>query len=141
MTFFNDLDICTYFPFECSKLLSIGWLSPSHEFSKGDVNGEFYDKLCELLKDPWEPVVTPGFHQCELCQFNGPAGQSNVFIPFGGNIYVAPELIKHYISAHWYKPPDIFVDAVMHCPKIRSMEYKKAILANGGREVVQAIST
>ena len=61
MTFFKDLDICTYFPFECSNLISIGWLSPSHEFSKGDVTGDFYDKLCELLRDPWEPVATPGF--------------------------------------------------------------------------------
>lgn len=139
MTFLKDLDICTYFPFKSPNLISVGWLSPSWEFPRGDVPGGFYDKLCQILKDPWEPFVSVCLHQCELCQFDGPHGTANVFIPYKGKIYVAPALITHYVGAHWYKPPDVFIDAVMGCPKMRSMDYKKALLENGGRELVKAM--
>ena len=77
-----------------------------------------------------------GVHECELCQFQPAEGTANIFVPYQGNIYVAPELIVHYIAAHRYKPPQVFVDAVMACPTMNSMDYKKAVLANGGRPLV-----
>jgi hypothetical protein len=52
---------------------------------------------------------------------------------------VAPELIVHNIAAHWYKPPDVFIEAVLACPDMRSMEYKKAILNNRGRELLKSM--
>jgi hypothetical protein len=49
---------------------------------------------------------------------------------------MAPVAVAHYISAHWYRPPQIFIEAVLKCPPIDSMNYKKAPLANGGRSLV-----
>lgn len=51
-----------------------------------------------------------------------------------GFLYVCPELILHYIAVLWYLPPAEFCAAVMNCPPTRTMEYKRAYLANGGRE-------
>ena len=98
----------------------------------------FFEKLQALCRDPWQPVTSSGFHSCDLCQFDAAKFSLNVFVPYGGSIYVAPVGISHYIASHWYKPPDVFVDAVMLCPTMNSMEYKKAILSNGGRAFVKA---
>ena len=43
----------------------------------------------------------------------------------------------HYIDAHHYKPPDIFIEATMACPEMRSMDYFRMLLANGGRSLVR----
>jgi len=135
----KDLEICDYFPFECENVLSVGWLSSESDYEKGEVDSDFFDRLCELTRNPWQPVVSPGMHDCELCQFNPPTFTDNIFIPYNGAIYAAPEAIVHYVAAHWYKPPAIFVEAVLACPRMQSMEYKKAILENGGRELMKSL--
>ncbi len=137
MTAFNDLEKCNYFPLDCGSLVAIGWLSAQSEYTKGEVSKEFFEKLTQMAKDPWQPLVSAGIYHCELCQFNAPGFTNNVFIPFKGKIFVCPEAIVHYIAAHWYKPPQVFIEAVMNCPEMRSMEYKKAILSNGGRELIK----
>lgn len=53
-----------------------------------------------------------------------------------GCIYIAPSTVIHYIDAHHYCPPDEFQKAVVNCPEMRSMNYLKAILANGPKELV-----
>jgi DNA-binding LytR/AlgR family response regulator len=60
-----------------------------------------------------------------------------LFIPYGGRTFAAPEGITHYISAHWYLPPDEFVQAVTACPEMRSAEYGQALAANGGRQLAK----
>jgi hypothetical protein len=137
MTSIKDLEPCGYFPLECEALTSIGWLGRGAEFDTGPVGEDFVRKLTELCSAPWQPVVSAGFHVCELCQFDGPAFSDNVFVPYQGRIYVAPVAVVHYISAHWYRPPQDFIDAVLKCPPIASMDYKKALLANGGRSLVK----
>ncbi|MCB0036494.1 MAG: hypothetical protein KDE51_20820 [Anaerolineales bacterium] len=57
-----------------------------------------------------------------------------------GAIYIAPEGILHYIAQHWYRPPDIFIEAVMACPEMHSMAYKKAFLDNGGRSLLKRLN-
>ena len=136
MTQYADLTKCGYFPFECEALLAVGWLSVDTQYETGDSDPSFFAKLLELAHSPWEPGVCMGVHECELCQFQPAVGTANIFVPYQGNIYVAPELIVHYIAAHRYKPPQVFVDAVMACPTMNSMDYKKAVLANGGRPLV-----
>ncbi|MEJ2155068.1 MAG: hypothetical protein P8X96_07015 [Desulfobacteraceae bacterium] len=133
----KDLERCTYFPLDCDCLVAVGWLSGDTNFQKGSVEKDFYEKLFEFAKDPWEPVASAGIHECELCQFNQPGFYRNIFVPYKGKIYVSPEGIVHYIAAHWYQPPNVFIDAVLECPEMRSMEYKKAILANGGRGLLR----
>ncbi|MGJ5197696.1 hypothetical protein [Bradyrhizobium sp. HKCCYLRH1030] len=136
MTSIKDLEPCSYFPVDCDALTAVGWLGTETEFETGPVSRPFMQRLKELCSNPWQPMVSAGFHACDLCQFDAPTGSENVFVPYRGNIYVAPVLIVHYIAAHWYRPPDVFIDAVLACPPIRSMAYKTALLDNGGRSLV-----
>ena len=128
--------------------LTVGWLAHGHTFHTGAVPREFFDKLCLLLVSPFQPIATAGHARCDLCQFSGGPGvlqngdavvhmgASNLFVPGAGIVYVAPSLIAHYIDAHSYRPPDEFVEAVLRCPETHSMEYKRLLLANGGRAFV-----
>jgi hypothetical protein len=141
MAEYRDLSMCSYFGPDHTALVAIGWLSAQSTFQKGSSSTAFSENLIQLLADPWQPVVAVGGHQCELCQFDGPLGSKNLFVPFQGKIYVAPELIYHYMAAHWYKPPQEFVDAVMNCVSTRSMDYKKALLSNGGSSLVNLAKT
>lgn len=136
MTTINDLDPCHYLPVDCAALRSIGWLGAQSEFVRCKASPEFFDKLKALCADPWQPVVSAGCHRCELCQFEAPAFHGNVLIPFQGHVYVAPIAVVHYVAAHWYCPPDEFIEAVLACPPMRSIHYYKALLANGGRSLM-----
>ena len=99
---------------------TIGWLSVEHAFPTGEVPPTFIEKLRAHLQDPWQPVVTWGRYRCNLCPAHlsdGPiSGSRNLWIPGEGVVYVAPELILHYIEAHHYKPPGEFILAVLNCP-------------------------
>jgi hypothetical protein len=149
MAVFPDLGPINYFPVsDARSLRAVGWLGRGQEFRLGEVSREFFTQLCRLLVSPWEPFATRGFHACSLCQFtDGPRqlqfagmtvtmGCSNLFVPSDGCIYVAPSLIAHYVDAHHYSPPEEFVRHVLRCPETRTMEYKRLLLANGGRALL-----
>lgn len=68
-------------------------------------------------------------------------GIGNLFVPAADTIFVAPSLIVHYIDAHEYCPPQPFKDAVLGCPKMRSMKYLKAIRQHAPKEMFSAISS
>lgn len=148
MTTYQDLDLCPYFG--VSGLVAVGWLGPSSELPTGPVSDAFLANLFELLADPWSPPFQAlGGHSCELCH---PGAQTatqwgrfrlssfsvaNLFVPFDGTIYVAPEGIGHYILCHRYQPPEVFVRAVLACPPARSMGFRKLLLECGGRELIK----
>lgn len=48
-------------------------------------------------------------------------------MPADGFLYVAPELILHYIERHQYLPPDDFCRAVLACPPCSSPAYLSAV--------------
>jgi hypothetical protein len=137
MAWYEDLTPCDYFGTErASFLRSVGWLSRGRHFPTGTVDERVYPKLVELLLDPWQPAVATGPHPCDLCLYKPEArGVKNLFLPGNGCIFVCPELIVHYMNAHGYCPPQVFCDAVLACPAMRSMEYHKAVLANGGHHL------
>ncbi len=138
MSWYEDLSPIDYFGSEASThLRAVGWLARDHPYPVGETDRETFERLRELLKDPWQPCIAAGGHECELCQFDGQMGSSNLFVPGNGVLYVAPELITHYINSHRYLPPAEFIEAIMRCPDMRSMDYKKAILENGGRALVR----
>jgi hypothetical protein len=144
MVYYPDLTRLDYFPVgETTILKAVGWLSIGQDFKTGQVSHIFFERLQELMKFAWQPFQSMGVHLCELCQFaeyeQTPCGNKNLFIPFDGVIFVAPELILHYVNAHHYLPPQIFIDAVMQCPEMGSMAYKKAVLANGGRGLSRVV--
>ena len=141
MSYYKDLTPCDYFPFKHEgNLISVGWLEKGYEYEKKAISNEVYQKLQHLLKDPFQPVIAAGFHECSLCQFESEKnGIKNLFVPYQGKIYVCPELILHYINAHNYRPPEIFIEAILECPDTRSIEYKKKLLKNGGQFLTKPV--
>jgi hypothetical protein len=120
------------------RFRAVGWLERGKPFPTGPVDPTVFKALIELVKDPWQPAISMGFHFCDLCQFEGQAfGNRNLCIPATGFLFLCPELIVHYMNAHWYRPPDEFCAAALACPPMRSMAYLKALLANGGRELLR----
>ena len=135
---YNDLTACDYFGAELAPVLTaVGWLEAGDIYKRGRSSFEVYERLTMLSQDPWQPSVFAGGHHCSLCQFSGPMGFANLFIPNGSKIYVCPELITHYIACHHYLPPTSFIEAVMRCPDTRAMDYKRLLLDSGGRPLVQ----
>lgn len=136
MTFYRDLAPCTYFrrrPFR--TLRAVGWLSAAEDYPRGAMRREERASLAALLAECWDPFGPNyrGQHTCELC--SGPRGQRNLFVPGDGLIFVAPELILHYIDEHSYLPPRPFVDGVLACPEMGSGSYLSALIREGGRDL------
>jgi hypothetical protein len=50
-------------------------------------------------------------------------GLDNLLVPTREFLYVAPELVVHYIEDHGYRPPDQFLEAVQTCPEQGSVEF------------------
>jgi hypothetical protein len=138
MTWFADLSPCTEFDFLSDvQLRAVGWLDREHPYTTGPVDRSTYDRLQQLFRDPWQPVVAMGGHECNLCVFDGEArGSANLIVPRCDVLYMAPKLILHYMNAHGYRPPEEFCNAVAACPDTRSMDYKRMLLASGGRALV-----
>ena len=135
MAWYQDLAPLDYFGAQhATTLRAVGWLSHDHEYPSGLVDRAVFDRLEELLRDPWQPTICMGVFGCELCRFAPEAhGARNLFVPSGGVVFVCPELILHYINAHGYAPPDQFLSALMSCPDTRSLEYKRMLLRSGFR--------
>ena len=130
MAWYEDLSPFTDFGPSCGSCLqAIGWLERGRPFPTGPVDAAIYTGLVELLRHPWEPIVTMGLHRCDLCLYDGPAGNRNLYVPAESVAFVCPELVAHYMNAHGYRPPDVFCAAVLACPEMRSVPYLKAILA------------
>jgi hypothetical protein len=67
----------------------------------------------------------PGFHRCELCrEFTS---HRNLGVPADDLLYVAPEMISHYVEEHEYLPPREFIDAVLASPMPGTEEYASAV--------------
>src|ERR1041385_4465800 len=111
MTFFEDLARCTYFTGH-PELIAVGWLDDKHSFRSGRIEPRLFETLAALLMDPWQPFVVAGVHDCELCRFSGGpgvvrvgdsriyVGSTNLFVPHGDAVFIAPSLILHYVDAH-----------------------------------------
>jgi hypothetical protein len=139
MTWYQDLANCNYFGQEAAEILrAVGWLSSKHAFPTGRVEHAVFLRLEELLADPWQPCAFAGVHECELCLYHCEAhGVNNVFIPGDGILFVAPELILHYMNAHGYRPPEEFCCAITKCPDMATPEYRRALLRCGGNKLLK----
>jgi hypothetical protein len=105
------------------KTLHVGWLAKDQPFSRGKVEQDFSRKL--LLCCRHRVRQTRGFHICPFCeqkQFGVPVEIEGKVVKLGSaeievvdgraNIYVAPDLIYHYVTQHEYLPPADFIAAV-----------------------------
>jgi hypothetical protein len=119
---------------------AVGWLHPDHEYTKGDVPVEFLLRLKTFIASSGASSEALyfgaffGFHTCEFCDHvhgvsdfgvpNGVHGSRNFGVPDGDLLFVAPEMIGHYVEQHGYCPPPEFVAALMRSPLPESEEYR-----------------
>ena len=126
MTYFADLSESTM---ACcgDPVRAVGWLTKAHDYTTGDTDEAFQWRLKQLCEH-WIAssselgfAVYLGHHTCEWCGLT--QGQGNLGVPASSLLYVAPEMVHHYVSVHRYRPPAAFVDAVMDCPLPGTIEY------------------
>lgn len=126
MTYFPDLGTESLVA-SGPQIRAIGWLSAHHGFATGSSDHEFRSKLQALCSD-WEDStsalgwpIAAGWHDCELCSSFRAGG--NLGVPGNGVLFVAPQMVAHYVNEHDYLPPMDFVTAVRSCPVLGSPEY------------------
>jgi hypothetical protein len=132
MAFYRDLEPCDYFRGGASVLRAVGWLSAGHDYSHGELHDLDYQRLKGFVEDCWQPFWYRGSHTCEFCQ--GCRGTRNLFVPGTGVVFVAPEMIVHYVERHSYAPPREFLDALSACPEMGTSEYFSRLIDEGGTE-------
>ena len=112
-------------------LAAKGWFSPKKSFPTGETSIEFLLRLYQFAKhwaDSTEALgwgLFLGVHGCELCDKFQSSG--NFGVPAGELLYVAPEMIAHYVEVHQYCPPAEFITAVMNSPLPGTEEYRTAV--------------
>jgi len=68
MTWYADLGSIDYFRGStATSWRAVGWLGEGHPYSQGEVSAPFFERLCALLLDPWQPAMFLGPHRCDLC--------------------------------------------------------------------------
>jgi hypothetical protein len=126
MTTFPDLTPCRAVS-DDPNVLAVGWLDHGVAFNTGPVEPAFFRKLESLCNDPLQPVPDGGWRDCGICQFEPRQFKGHLFVPHLNKVYVAPTGILHFVAAHWYQPPSVFIDAVMACPPTRGIEFRRAL--------------
>ena len=104
---------------------AVGGLSSDHDFPRGTIPIGFLDLLKRHVTTACQPMAFGGGHTCEFC--GNKNGYGNLWIPTTECVYVAPELIIHYITEHEYLPPSEFCDAVAACPPQNSPEFMRLL--------------
>ena len=135
MTYFADLSEYSYLQTEetGSQPKNVGWLGPEADFETADPDAELLEALWQFCSV--SVIQTRGQHDCHLC----PPHKSNHAERGGkrlllgsaeirvysctGDVYAAPNLVYHYVSAHRYRPPELFLDAVKTGPRPPNQEY------------------
>jgi len=128
MAYYPDLSPYTY---SCNwgdqTVLNIGWLDAAHTYPTGMVTGSFLDQLWAFCRQP--AFRSGGYNGCEFCQklwtpiYENREGEELKLssaeirvVDQDGVVYAAPDLIYHYVVAHAYLPPEVFIRAVMEMP-------------------------
>jgi hypothetical protein len=107
---------------------AVGWLHPDHAYTQGSVPAEFLARLKEFVARSGDSAEAlyfgafGGYHTCEFCGRSH--GIGNFGVPSGSLLFVAPEMVVHYIEQHGYRPPAEFVEAVLRSPLPDSEEYQ-----------------
>ena len=124
-----------------SLLTSIAWVSRGLRPSMGAVPRDVYDRLCLLVRTPWERLPPLHALNCPVCVFHPEmTGKRLVVIPGQGTLYVCPDLITHFVNAHGYTPPEVFCDAVLNSPLPTDASFNDAIMNQGGREFLSILA-
>jgi len=130
MAHFSDLGTVTQIT-SGSHIRAVGWLSSTQPFPTGTSDPTFVKKLREMCVlwqlglDALQWPVAGGEHTCEFCGVFHASG--NLAVPGEGLLFVAPEMIAHYVTEHGYAPPAPFIEAVLRSPLPGTLEYATAV--------------
>jgi len=115
---------------------AVGWLHPEHPYPRGHACWKFRWRLRRFVRRADESTEELGWgsfrgsHTCEFCGRG--SGYRNFGVPAGGILFVAPEMILHYVRWHRYLLPVEFIEAVLSGPLPGTAEYGRAVLCSGG---------
>jgi len=122
--------------------LAVGWLRRGQTFGTGPVPEEFAPALLEFCLDRHTVCARPGSLPCPLCgQRVEPVDLDGEIAQFGvaeirvlgrEDIFAAPTLVHHYVVEHGYRPPDVFIRAVLQGPAPGSPEHRALIRTLNG---------
>ena len=112
-----------YLPAEL-ELLAVGWIEEAG-FTTGAVPEECIEALITAYPSKIIPDGTRGLHTCTLCEVEmlkvewkgkkvDVKGYGHYLVRLENAVYMAPALLLHYILDHDYRPPQIFIDAVIN---------------------------
>lgn len=143
-----DLELCRYHHGTLDAdswavpLRAIGWLEHPHSYAQGRVPVGFSAKLRALVEETrtaFPRYTFRGVMDCTFCLADGRSSpgpvwsQENIIVPGDYEVYAAPGGVAHYVEAHGYLPPPLFISAVWRCPPCDSAEYLEALrVANAG---------
>jgi hypothetical protein len=129
MTYYRDLSRRTMVA-AGSYVRAVGWLAAGQPYRQGRLPAIFLRRLKRFVslwrlstKELWWGTFR-GLHSCELCGKDNAHG--NFGVPAGRLLYVAPEMVVHYVQVHGYAPPEEFVTAVRAASLPGSAEYRAA---------------
>lgn len=124
MTYYPDLSVYDYDYYSPPEGMTIGWLEKGHGFQTGEVETEDLENLSDL--GHLAEGQSRGWHYCAFCgkrelqyawseRFNSKYSLGSAEIRVrsdDGTLYIAPNLVIHYVLDHGYRPPDEFLQAV-----------------------------
>jgi hypothetical protein len=105
------------------RLFAVGWIEEPG-FTTDSVPEECIEALFTAYPDKIIPDGTRGWHTCTFCEEDMPEvewkgktidlmGNGHYLVRYENSVYMAPALLLHYILNHHYRPPQVFIDAVM----------------------------
>lgn len=100
--------------------LAVGWLHRRYPFDTSDKLPNHFITQLKLYCHPSQTInQTPKARLCPLC--NGSIsldgtllGAAEIRVLGEEDIFASPDLIYHYVTVHHYRPPQPFIDAVIH---------------------------
>lgn len=114
--------------------LAIGWLSRKWRYEQGNLPPEFIAQLLVYCRRPNLVCHTPKARPCPICrkriEIDGVVyGSAEIRVIGEIDIFAAPDLIYHFVTAHQYKPPQEFIEAVTFGVGAGSAEHRALINA------------
>lgn len=127
MSFFPDLGTVTMAA-AGPHVRAIGWLDVDYPYETGKRLPVGFVGRLQTCAEDWATSAKLlglqtflGCHDCEFCR--DVAGFGSFGIPAGDILFVAPDMVGHYVAAHRYVPPDEFIAAVLEAPAFGSAMY------------------
>lgn len=117
--------------------LGVGWLQRNQPFPTGPVSEPFLAALLPFCFDENVVCAMRVARRCPLCnelvppvereEHSAHPGTGEIRVLGETDIYAAPDLIVHYITAHNYQPPQEFVQAVLLGPPAGASEHRALV--------------